>query len=126
MFHGVVVDDINDKVRYSYLAHAINTYLPLGKERRLQSRDCPKRPRYIPNDSAVNVRVFRVYLGKLVKLVHHHAQEILVSLKLKFHARVFHERDAKRRHALSNHLSPRVQIHCFAHRNHFSQLLKML
>jgi hypothetical protein len=26
--------------------------------------------------------VFRVYLGKLVKLVHHHAQQTLVSLKL--------------------------------------------
>lgn len=126
MFHGVVVDDINDKVRYSYLARAINTYLPLGKEWRLQSRHCPKGPRYIPNDSVVNVSMFCVYLGKLVELVHHHVQEILVSLKLKFHARVFHQRDAKRRQALSNHLSPRLQIHCFAHRNHFSQLLKML
>ena len=49
--------------------------------------------------------MFCVYLGKLVELVHHHVQEILVSLKLKFHARVFHERDAKRRQALSNNIT---------------------
>ena len=125
MFHWVVMDHFNKAALYSYFAYSIDTYLPLGKERCLYSRDCPKWLGYIPNDRVVNIDMFLVYLGKFVKLVHQHTQEILVSLKCIFNSRVCHERDAKWCHAFSNHLSPCFQIHCFAHRNHFSQLPQM-